>query len=117
MIDFDKHSEKEINFLTYVGGRLGEIRRVSRVPQSKIARYLGTTNSSIHDMEYGYRWISAWDLKAYADLCKADIGSIFEGVSESMTHSLNPDFAKLKPRDREIINNLISLMSKGGEEN
>ncbi len=117
MIDYEKHSEKEINFLTYVGGRLGEIRRVSRVSQSKIARYLNTTISSVHDMEYGYRWISAWDLKAYADLCKADIGSIYEGVSDSLTCSLNPDFARLKPKNREIVNCLISMLVKSEEEN
>ena len=117
MIDFEKHSENEISFLTYVGGRLGEIRRVSRISQSKIAQYLNTTVSSIHDMEYGYRWISAWDLRAYADLCKADIGSIYEGVSDSLTHSLNPDFARLNPQNREIVNSLISMLVKSEEEN
>ena len=117
MIDYDKHSEKEINFLTYVGGRLGEIRRLSHVSQRKIARYLNTSTSAIHNIEYGYRWISAWDLKAYADLCEADIGSIYEGVSDSLTYSLNPDFAKLKPKNREIVNCLISMLVKSEEEN
>ena len=115
MIDPGKHSDEQLDFLTYVGGRLGEMRSMRKVRQSAIARYLRIARTSVHDIEYGYRWISAWDLKAYAELCDADIGSIYEGVSGSITHGLNPGFAKLGPEDRAIVNNMIEMLAKKAE--
>ena len=115
MIDPGKHSDEQLDFLTYVGGRLGEMRSVRKVRQSAIARYLRIARTSVHDIEYGYRWISAWDLKAYADLWDADIGSIFEGVSGSVTHGLNPEFARLSPEDKALVNNMIEMLAKKAE--
>ncbi len=111
MIDLSKHSEEEAEFLTYIGGRLSEMRRSKHISQKQMAKHLKTTNSSIHDLEYGYRWISAWDLKAYADICGADIGSIFEGVSDSISHSIHPDFVKLSEEEKDAVNNMISMLA------
>ena len=37
--------------------------------------------AAISSLEYGYRRTTAWDLKAYAELCDADIGDIFVKVA------------------------------------
>ncbi len=116
MIDFSKHTEEEKNFMVYLGGRLSELRRQRKVPQSKIAKRLRTGTSSIHDLEYGYRWISAWDLKAYADICGADIGSLYEGIDSECLLRLNPDFIKLDAKNREIVNKMISFLCEQMEE-
>ncbi len=118
MIDFSKHSEEEIDFITYMGGRLGEVRRACRIPQSRIAKRLNTVISAVHDLEYGYRWISAWDLKVYAEICNADIGSFFRGVDndQSLLSRLDPGLKNLDEDGIDAVNSMIRSLNRKKKE-
>ncbi len=62
--------------------------------------------AAISSFEYGYRRTTAWDLKAYAELCDADIGDIFVKVANVPSKDRDKNYEMMEEEDRKLFDQL-----------
>ena len=111
MIKKEKHSEEELKFLMELGVELSAARVKKGISIARMAKYLKTSESAISTLEYGYRRTTAWDLKAYAELCDADIGDIFVKVAGVPPKDRDKNYEMME-EDRELIDQLKKSLAE-----
>lgn len=112
MINKDKHSPEELTFLMELGVELSAARVKKGISIARMAKYLKTSEAAISNLEYGFRRTTAWDLRAYAELCDADIGDIFVKVAGVPSKDRDKNYEMMDEEDRELIDQLKKSLAE-----
>lgn len=117
MIKKEKHSKKELKFLMELGFALSAARVKKGISIARMAKNLKTLSAAISNLEYGFRRTTAWDLRAYAELCDADIGDIFVKVAGVPSKDRDKNYEMMEEEDRELIDQLKKSLAEKAKLN
>ena len=103
-----------------LGKRIKNARLATKKTQEQSAEYLDVSVSYVSQLERGVTKISLETLAQYAAFIEADIAELITGAAVTdkfdTLDEINLNIIKLSPKERQMLNDFISLLIKNREK-